>query len=174
MRRLSPRRDLGAVPSQCQRLLYHLRRGLQVRLDSGLLTCYLNFSFCILICFCVVEIFDCLYALFSFASYHDHFNVRLVTGGPTGEVYARTGYLGFLRRTEAIGSDGGKRSPLPPEFTSPNGRKSLLLPSGALKDGQFVPFYCSCKFHCHVAASAFPTLRLDMCQATDKQRRDRI
>ena len=125
VRRLSPRRDLGAVPSQCQRLLYHLRRGLQVRLDSGLLTCYLNFSFCILICFCVVEIFDCLYALFSFASYHDHFNVRLVTGGPTGEVYARTGYLGFLRRTEAIGSDGGKRSPLPPEFTSPNERKSL-------------------------------------------------
>ncbi len=30
----------------------------------------------------------------------------MVTGG-TGEVYARTGYLGFLRRTEAIGSDGG-------------------------------------------------------------------
>ena len=29
-----------------------------------------------------------------------------MTGG-TGEVYARTGYLGFLRRTEAIGSDGG-------------------------------------------------------------------
>ncbi|CAB4061952.1 Disco-interacting protein 2 homolog C,Disco-interacting protein 2,Disco-interacting protein 2 homolog A,Disco-interacting protein 2 homolog B-A,Disco-interacting protein 2 homolog B [Lepeophtheirus salmonis] len=26
--------------------------------------------------------------------------------GTTGEVYARTGYLGFLRRTEAIGSDG--------------------------------------------------------------------
>ena len=46
-----------------------------------------------------------------FLSYHDHFNVRLVTGGPTGEVYARTGYLGFLRRTEAIGSDGGKKYP---------------------------------------------------------------
>ena len=41
------------------------------------------------------------------SSYQDHFNARLVTGG-TGEVYARTGYLGFLRRTEAIGSDGGK------------------------------------------------------------------
>ena len=40
------------------------------------------------------------------SSYQDHFNARLVTGG-TGEVYARTGYLGFLRRTEAIGSDGG-------------------------------------------------------------------
>merc|ERR1712038_2235376 len=39
------------------------------------------------------------------SSYQDHFNARLVTGG-TGEVYARTGYLGFLRRTEAIGSDG--------------------------------------------------------------------
>ena len=41
------------------------------------------------------------------SSYQDHFNARLVTGN-TGEVYARTGYLGFLRRTEAIGSDGGK------------------------------------------------------------------
>ena len=39
------------------------------------------------------------------SAYADHFNVRLVTGA-TGEVYARTGYLGFLRRTEAIGSDG--------------------------------------------------------------------
>ena len=38
--------------------------------------------------------------------YQDHFSARLVTGN-TGEVYARTGYLGFLRRTEAIGSDGG-------------------------------------------------------------------
>ena len=41
------------------------------------------------------------------SSYQDHFNARLVTGN-TGELYARTGYLGFLRRTEAIGSDGGK------------------------------------------------------------------
>ncbi|XP_018564348.1 disco-interacting protein 2 isoform X4 [Anoplophora glabripennis] len=31
--------------------------------------------------------------------YGDHFTARLVTGN-TGEVYARTGYLGFLRRTE--------------------------------------------------------------------------
>lgn len=31
--------------------------------------------------------------------YNDHFNARLVTGSTT-EVYARTGYLGFLRRTE--------------------------------------------------------------------------
>jgi acyl-CoA synthetase (AMP-forming)/AMP-acid ligase II len=36
----------------------------------------------------------------------DHFNSKLVTG-TTGEVYARTGYLGFLRRTESVQSDGG-------------------------------------------------------------------
>ena len=47
------------------------------------------------------------------SSYQDHFNARLVTGN-TGEVYARTGYLGFLRRTEAIGSDGGNKDFLPP------------------------------------------------------------
>ena len=35
----------------------------------------------------------------------DHFCSQLVTGA-TGEVYARTGYLGFLRRTEAVGADG--------------------------------------------------------------------
>ncbi|XP_050514541.1 disco-interacting protein 2 [Diabrotica virgifera virgifera] len=33
------------------------------------------------------------------SEYGDHFNAHLVTGN-TGEVYARTGYLGFLRRTE--------------------------------------------------------------------------
>ncbi|XP_076262849.1 disco-interacting protein 2 isoform X4 [Rhynchophorus ferrugineus] len=33
------------------------------------------------------------------SGYGDHFSARLVTGN-TGEVYARTGYLGFLRRTE--------------------------------------------------------------------------
>ena len=31
-----------------------------------------------------------------------------MTGSNTVQTYARTGYLGFLRRTEAIGSDGGK------------------------------------------------------------------
>lgn len=31
--------------------------------------------------------------------YNDHFNAKLVTGATT-EIYARTGYLGFLRRTE--------------------------------------------------------------------------
>ncbi|XP_063986647.1 disco-interacting protein 2 homolog A isoform X3 [Diachasmimorpha longicaudata] len=35
------------------------------------------------------------------SDYADHFNARLVTGN-TGEVYARTGYLGFLRRTECV------------------------------------------------------------------------
>ncbi|XP_066148152.1 disco-interacting protein 2 homolog A isoform X5 [Euwallacea fornicatus] len=37
------------------------------------------------------------------SEYGDHFNARLVTGN-TGEVYARTGYLGFLRRTEGVES----------------------------------------------------------------------
>ncbi|XP_064108435.1 disco-interacting protein 2 homolog C-like [Macrobrachium nipponense] len=36
---------------------------------------------------------------------NDHFNAQLVTGS-TGEVYARTGYLGFLRRTESVQADG--------------------------------------------------------------------
>jgi acyl-CoA synthetase (AMP-forming)/AMP-acid ligase II len=36
---------------------------------------------------------------------NDHFNARLMTG-ETRTVYARTGYLGFLRRTEAIGPEG--------------------------------------------------------------------
>jgi hypothetical protein len=40
------------------------------------------------------------------SSYADHFNGRLVTGN-TGELYARTGYLGFLRRTENVQADGG-------------------------------------------------------------------
>nr|CAD7429479.1 unnamed protein product [Timema monikensis] len=35
------------------------------------------------------------------SDYADHFSARLVTGN-TGEVYARTGYLGFLRRTEKL------------------------------------------------------------------------
>lgn len=39
------------------------------------------------------------------ASYSDHFNARLVTGD-ISQVYARTGYLGFLRRTESVQADG--------------------------------------------------------------------
>jgi acyl-CoA synthetase (AMP-forming)/AMP-acid ligase II len=44
------------------------------------------------------------------SEYGDHFNARLVTGN-TGEIYARTGYLGFLRRTE------GTQSTCPAEET---------------------------------------------------------
>lgn len=40
------------------------------------------------------------------SDYADHFSARLVTGN-TGEVYARTGYLGFLRRTECSQQQGG-------------------------------------------------------------------
>lgn len=40
------------------------------------------------------------------SDYADHFNARLVTGN-TSEVYARTGYLGFLRRTEAVQQNVG-------------------------------------------------------------------
>ena len=32
-----------------------------------------------------------------------------MSGSNVSTTYARTGYLGFLRRTEAIGCDGGKR-----------------------------------------------------------------
>jgi acyl-CoA synthetase (AMP-forming)/AMP-acid ligase II len=32
--------------------------------------------------------------------YNDHFTAKLVTGSSTTETWARTGYLGFLRRTE--------------------------------------------------------------------------
>ncbi|KAK9881592.1 hypothetical protein WA026_016462 [Henosepilachna vigintioctopunctata] len=43
--------------------------------------------------------------------YNDHFNAHLVTGN-TGEVYARTGYLGFLRRTESTSTTGAHRTTL--------------------------------------------------------------
>lgn len=39
--------------------------------------------------------------------HNDHFNVRLITGD-SSQTYARTGYLGFLRRTECVQADGGK------------------------------------------------------------------
>lgn len=32
--------------------------------------------------------------------YNDHFSARLVSGASTTETWARTGYLGFLRKTE--------------------------------------------------------------------------
>nr|CAH7714689.1 unnamed protein product [Callosobruchus chinensis] len=52
------------------------------------------------------------------SEYGDHFNARLVTGN-TGEVYARTGYLGFLRRLDDAASDrgGGGGGPLTAEET---------------------------------------------------------
>ncbi|XP_035213720.1 disco-interacting protein 2 homolog A-like isoform X1 [Stegodyphus dumicola] len=37
--------------------------------------------------------------------HNDHFNVRLITGD-SSQTYARTGYLGFLRRTECVQADG--------------------------------------------------------------------
>lgn len=40
---------------------------------------------------------------------NDHFNAKLTTGD-TSQTYARTGYLGFLRRTQAVQADGGKLS----------------------------------------------------------------
>lgn len=41
------------------------------------------------------------------SDYADHFNAQLVTGN-NGEIYARTGYLGFLRRTEiSTGTSSG-------------------------------------------------------------------
>lgn len=55
------------------------------------------------------------------SDYGDHFHAKLVTGN-TGEVYARTGYLGFLRR-----SDGVAREP-----DASTGEGEGLAPSPAL------------------------------------------
>lgn len=44
--------------------------------------------------------------------HNDHFNVRLITGD-SSQTYARTGYLGFLRRTECVQADGGMYKKLP-------------------------------------------------------------
>lgn len=57
------------------------------------------------------------------SEYSDHFNARLVTGN-TGEVYARTGYLGFLRRTEGQSTGG----------SAPEDTASVLLGSGRESD----------------------------------------
>lgn len=43
----------------------------------------------------------------------DHFNSRL-SFGDTQTVWARTGYLGFLRRTELTDANGGQRPRRPP------------------------------------------------------------
>lgn len=46
----------------------------------------------------------------------DHFNSRL-SFGDTQTVWARTGYLGFLRRTELTDANGGKRPGPSPKST---------------------------------------------------------
>lgn len=48
------------------------------------------------------------FAVFGDENMHnEHFNAKLSTGD-TAQTYARTGYLGFLRRTESVQADGGK------------------------------------------------------------------
>ena len=42
--------------------------------------------------------------------HQDHFEARLATGD-IHTVYARTGFLGFIRRTQMTQSDGGERGP---------------------------------------------------------------
>jgi acyl-CoA synthetase (AMP-forming)/AMP-acid ligase II len=69
------------------------------------------------------------------SDYADHFNARLVTGN-TNEVYARTGYLGFLRRTESVQQSGG-----PSDVPGDNGSVSEAdIPPGdsELHDAVFV------------------------------------
>lgn len=39
----------------------------------------------------------------------DHFNTRLSFGDAAHTLWARTGYLGFVRRTELTAASGGKR-----------------------------------------------------------------
>ncbi|EZA60306.1 Disco-interacting protein [Ooceraea biroi] len=58
------------------------------------------------------------------SDYADHFNARLVTGN-TSEVYARTGYLGFLRRTESV--QQSVISDVPGDTTNP--AEADLVPS---------------------------------------------
>ncbi|XP_067215742.1 disco-interacting protein 2 homolog C isoform X3 [Linepithema humile] len=68
------------------------------------------------------------------SDYADHFNARLVTGN-TSEVYARTGYLGFLRRTESV--QQSVISDVPGDTT--NAAEADLVPSDPeLHDAVFV------------------------------------
>lgn len=57
--------------------------------------------------------------------YNEQFTARLVTGN-TSEVYARTGYLGFLRRTESIMSS---QTPLITESTDVSSVGDLSIAS---------------------------------------------
>lgn len=50
------------------------------------------------------------------ALHADHFTARL-SFGDTQTVWARTGYLGFLRRTELTDASGGERKHLHPQGT---------------------------------------------------------
>lgn len=69
------------------------------------------------------------------SDYADHFSARLVTGN-TGEVYARTGYLGFLRRTEAVQQSGGGTE-LPGDNSS-NSEVDVAPGESELHDAVFV------------------------------------
>lgn len=44
----------------------------------------------------------------------DRFNAKLTTGGlgVTGVTYARTGCLGFIKRTDFTQTDGGRKEPI--------------------------------------------------------------
>nr|XP_022914751.1 disco-interacting protein 2 homolog A isoform X2 [Onthophagus taurus] len=74
------------------------------------------------------------------SDYADHFNARLVTGN-TGEVYARTGYLGFLRRTEGAQSSIGDESTIlggGSDNDSVGTQHGLCMDSPELHDAVFV------------------------------------
>lgn len=58
--------------------------------------------------------------------YNEQFTARLVTGNTT-EVYARTGYLGFLRRTESVMSNA--QTPLISEATDVSSVGDLSIAS---------------------------------------------
>ncbi|XP_070166273.1 disco-interacting protein 2 homolog A isoform X5 [Polyergus mexicanus] len=68
------------------------------------------------------------------SDYADHFNARLVTGN-TNEVYARTGYLGFLRRTESV--QQSVISDVPGDTTNPT-EADLVSNDPELHDAVFV------------------------------------
>ncbi|XP_029169559.1 disco-interacting protein 2 homolog A isoform X3 [Nylanderia fulva] len=70
------------------------------------------------------------------SDYADHFNARLVTGN-TNEVYARTGYLGFLRRTESVQQSVISDVPGATDTTNPT-EAELVSNDPELHDAVFV------------------------------------
>lgn len=76
------------------------------------------------------------------SDYGDHFHAKLVTGNTT-EVYARTGYLGFLRRSDGVAREpdaaagegdsltANPAPPAPPAPLGPNGGPPGADPAGA-------------------------------------------